>query len=185
MSWRRRRGWLKGWALRPWWRLRALFGGSTVEIGRNFSLQGKLTIRGPGTVVFGDDVTVASHTTPFTHDPAARIEVGDRAFLNGTRFGCAQRISIGADTDIGDARIFDTDHHPLSRRRRTDHSLQPIVEPVVIEDNVWIGGATAICRGATIGRDSVVGFGAVVTKDVPPGRIWGGNPARDIGAVPD
>ena len=140
VSWRRRRGLLKGWALRPWWRLRALFGGTRVRIGKGFSLEGKLTMRGPGTVVFGDDVTVASHATPFTHAREARIEFGDRAFVNGTRFGCADRISVGADALLGDARIFDTDHHALSRRRQTDASVQPVVRPVVIEDNVWVGG---------------------------------------------
>ena len=171
--------------MRPWWRLRELFGGSRVRVGKRFSLQGKLTIRGPGTVVFGDDVLVASHATPFTHARDARIVIGDRAFVNGTRFGCAVEIRIGADADVGDARIFDTDFHPVSRRRRTDHSLQPASGPVVIEDNVWVGGDTAVCKGVTIGRDSVIAFAAVVTKDVPPGRIWGGNPARDIGAVPD
>jgi acetyltransferase-like isoleucine patch superfamily enzyme len=185
MSWQRRRGWIKGWALRPYWRLRALFGGSRVRVGKRFSLQGKLTIRGPGSVVFGDDVTVASHATPFTHAPDARIVIGDRAFVNGTRFGCGVEIRIGADTDLGDARIFDTDFHPVSRRRRTDHTLQPASGAVVIEDNVWVGGGAAVCKGVTVGRDSVIAFGAVVTKDVPPGRIWGGNPARDIGPVPD
>jgi acetyltransferase-like isoleucine patch superfamily enzyme len=171
--------------MRPWWRLRELFGGSRVRIGKRFSLEGKLTIRGPGTVVFGDDVIVASHATPFTHARDARIVIGDRSFVNGTRFGCAVGIRIGADTDLGDARIFDTDFHPVSRRRRTDRSLQPASGAVVIEDNVWVGGGTAVCKGVTIGRDSVIAFAAVVTKDVPPGRIWGGNPARDIGAVPD
>jgi acetyltransferase-like isoleucine patch superfamily enzyme len=184
-SWQHRRGRAKGWALRPWWRLRELFGGSRVRVGKRFSLQGKLTARGPGTVVFGDDVIVGSHSTPFTYTPEARIIIGDRAFVNGTRFGCAVEIRIGADTDLGDARIWDTDHHPVSRRRRTDHTLKPATGRVVIEDNVWVGAGAALSKGITIGRDSVIAHSSVVTKDVPPGRIWGGNPARDIGPVPD
>jgi acetyltransferase-like isoleucine patch superfamily enzyme len=156
-----------------------------VQVGRRFSVQGKLTIRGPGTVVFGDDVVVASHATPFTYAPTARIEIGDRGFVNGTRFGCASEIRIGADALLGDARITDTDHHPVSRRRSTDHSLSPIVKPVLIEDNVWVGAGAVVLKGVTVGRDSVVAFAAVVTKDVAPGRIVGGNPAQDLGAVPD
>jgi acetyltransferase-like isoleucine patch superfamily enzyme len=171
--------------MRPWWRLREVFGGSRVRIGKRFSLQGKLTVRGPGTVVFGDDVIVGSHVTPFTYSRDARIVIGDRTFVNGTRFGCAVEIRIGADSDVGDARIRDTDHHPVSRRRRTDHTLRPAMGPVVIEDNVWVGSAAAVCKGVTIGRDAVIGLAAVVTTDVPPGRIWGGNPARDLGPVPD
>jgi acetyltransferase-like isoleucine patch superfamily enzyme len=185
VSWQRRRGLLKGWALRPWWRVRELFGGTRVRIGSNFCLQGKLTFSGPGTVIFGDDVTVGAHATPFTHSRDARITIGDRAFVNGTRFGCVDEIRVGADALLGDARIRDTDHHPLSRRRRTDHTLKPATGRVVIEENVWVGGGAAIGKGITVGRDSVIAFASVVTKDVPPGRVWGGNPARDIGAVPD
>ncbi len=154
-------------------------------IGKRFSLQGTLVFRGPGTVVFGDDVVVASRATPFTHSRDAMIEIGDRAFVNGTRFGCAQSIRIGADALLGDARITDTDHHPINRTRRTNHSLQPSVKPVRIEDNVWVGAGAVVLKGVTIGRDSVVAFAAVVTKDVPPGRVVGGNPAHDLGPVPE
>ena len=184
-DWAWQRGWIKGWALRPLWRARERFGGSRVLVGRRFSLQGKLTIRGPGTVVFGDNVVVASHATPFTHSRTARIEIGDRSFVNGTRFGCAQSIKVGTDALLGDARITDTDHHSVSRRRSTDRSLSPVIKPVRIEDNVWVGAGAVVLKGVTIGRDSVVAFAAVVTKDVPPGRIVGGNPAHDLGPVPD
>lgn len=178
-------GWAKGWVVRPGWRLRELLGGSRVRVGRRFSLQGKLTARGPGTVVLGDDVVVAAHTTPYTHSPRARIDVGDRSFLNGTRFGCAEAISIGVDALLGDSRISDTDFHPVSRRRCSDPTLEAAVAPVRIADNVWIGGGSAVLKGVSVGENSVVAFGAVVTRDVPPDRIVGGNPARDLGAVPD
>lgn len=172
---------LKGWLLRLWWRLR----GSRVRTGKNLCVGGKLIIRGPGTVVFGDDVMVGAVTTPWTNSPEAVITIGDRVFLNGTRFSCVDEIRVGADCILGDARIRDTDFHPISKRRRSDHGLQPKTGPVVIEDNVWVGGGAGIGTGVTVGRDSVIAFAAVITKDVPPGRIWGGNPARDIGEVPD
>ena len=184
-GWRWSAGWAKGWLLRPWWSLRARAGGSRIRVGRNFSLQGRLTARGPGEVVFGDDVVVASHATPYTHSPEARIEIGDRSFVNGTRFGCALSIRIGADALLGDARLFDTDHHPLSRRRATDRTLEPKVGAITIADNVWIGAGAAVAKGVSIGENSVVAFGSVVTADVPPNRIVGGNPARDIAEVPD
>ena len=185
MDWTWRLGWIKGWVLRPLWHLQARLGGSRVIVGQRFSLQGALVFRRPGTVVFGNDVVVASRATPFTHSRTARIEIGDRSFVNGTRFGCAQSIRIGTDALLGDARITDTDHHPVSRRRSTDHSLSSVIKPVRIEDNVWVGAGAVVLKGVTIGRDSVVAFAAVVTKDVPPGRIVGGNPAQDLGPVPD
>jgi acetyltransferase-like isoleucine patch superfamily enzyme len=184
-GWRWSAGWIKGWLVRPWWRLRALFGGSRIRVGRRFSLQGSLTARGPGEVVLGDDVVVLGSATPFTHSREARIEIGDRSLVNGTRFGCALSIRIGADALLGDARLFDTDHHPISRRRATDPTLRPSVRPIAIADNVWIGGGAAVAKGVSIGANSVVAFGSVVTADIPPNRIVGGNPARDIAEVPE
>jgi maltose O-acetyltransferase len=105
--------------------------------------------------------------------------------VNGTRFSCALSIRIGNDAILGDARISDTDHHPVSRRRNVDRSLEAAVRPVVIADNVWIGGGAGVLKGVTIGPNAVVGFGAVVTKDVPADRVAAGNPARDLGPVPD
>jgi acetyltransferase-like isoleucine patch superfamily enzyme len=59
------------------------------------------------------------------------------------------------------------------------------VAPVVIGENVWIAAGAAVLRGVTIGDDSVVAFGSVVTRDVPAGTIVGGNPARELGPVPE
>jgi maltose O-acetyltransferase len=56
---------------------------------------------------------------------------------------------------------------------------------VTIGDNVWLGAASAVLKGVTIGDNSVIGLGAVVTSDVPPDRIWAGNPARDVGPIPE
>ena len=48
---------------------------------------------------------------------------------------------------------------------------------------MWLGGSVIICPGVTIGRGSVVGAGSVVTKDVPPGVVVGGNPARIVRTI--
>ena len=55
-----------------------------------------------------------------------------------------------------------------------------VAKPIVIEDNVWIGGGAILLPGVSIGRNAVVGAGAVVTKDVPPNMVVAGNPARVI-----
>lgn len=57
--------------------------------------------------------------------------------------------------------------------------------PVKIEDNVWIGARATILKGVTLGFNSVIGTGAVVTKDVPPNTIVAGNPARQVGELSD
>ena len=51
-------------------------------------------------------------------------------------------------------------------------------KPVIFEDNVWIGDSAIICKGVRIGKNSIIGAGAVVTKDVPPNSIFAGNPAK-------
>ena len=70
--------------------------------------------------------------------------------------------------------ISDADWHGIYDR------AQPVgnTKPVTLEDNVWIGDSAIICKGVTIGKNSIIGAGAVVTKDVPPNSIFAGNPAK-------
>ena len=175
----------RGRLMPPLWRLRALFGGPTVVVGRRLSIERRLVISGPGTVVLGNDVSVGLETVLYTINREARIEIGDRVFLNGTRVNCAQSVRIGRDSMIGRAWILDTDYHSTSRRRRTDPTLEKGVGPVDIAENVWIATQAGILKGVSIGQNAVVSFGAVVVRDVPPDRIVGGNPAVDLGPVPE
>ncbi len=177
-------GLLKGWRFRLTQSFRAMFGGTTLRTGRRLSIQGRLRLRGPGCVVLGDDVIVDATTDIFTHHREAVVTIGDRSFVNGTRFGCVREISIGPEAILGDARIMDTDFHSVSRHRRSK-SASIGVAPVLVGQNVWIAAGAAVLKGVTIGNDSVVAFGSVVVKDVPPGTIVGGNPAREIGRVPE
>jgi acetyltransferase-like isoleucine patch superfamily enzyme len=179
-----RLGWLKGHWFRTYQSVRTVLGGTSLQAGRRLVIQGSLRLRGPGRVVLGDDVIVDAKTDIFTHSSEAVVTIGDRGFVNGTRFGCVRAIRIGTDAILADARIMDTDFHSIHRdRRRKSAPIQ--VAPVVIGENVWIAAGAAVLRGVTIGDDSVVAFGSVVTKDVPPGTIVGGNPARELGPVPE
>ena len=178
-------GWVRGWLVRPPWRLRSSFGGPRIHVGRRFSMQGSVRARGPGTIEFGDDVVVLDSISPYTHSAQATIRVGDRCGLNGVRMGCAVRIDVGSDVFLGDARIMDTDFHPVSRRRSTDRTLKAASAPIRIGDNVWIASGAAVLKGVRIGRNAVIAFGAVVTRDVADDKIAAGNPAREVAAVPD
>jgi acetyltransferase-like isoleucine patch superfamily enzyme len=70
--------------------------------------------------------------------------------------------------------ISDADWHGIYDR------AEPVgnTKPVIFEDNVWIGDSAIICKGVRIGKNSIIGAGAVVTKDVPPNSIFAGNPAK-------
>jgi maltose O-acetyltransferase len=158
--------------------------GRRFRAGRNFRVEGRLIVRGPGRVEFGDDVTIGMTVTPWTYHPDALISIGHRAYLNGTSFGCRQRIEIGADAILANARIMDTDFHSTHRERHTADA--PIrVAPVVLEENVWVAAQAGLLPGTRIGRNSVVGFGAVCSGDYPADTIIGGNPARPLKPIPE
>jgi acetyltransferase-like isoleucine patch superfamily enzyme len=170
----------RGWYYRMQCRLR----GQRVRFGKNFRVLGRLDIRGPGTVVFGDDCTVVATrfapVTPYTHSAEAIIQIGHRVVLNGTRFGCCRRIDVAENCLLADARVFDTDFHALEPAGRHRWHTTGVTKPVTIGPDVWIGPGAMILKGVSIGAHAVVGVGSVVTREVPPWAVVAGNPARVV-----
>lgn len=116
---------------------------------------------------------------PFYVDFGAHITIGARSFANSglTALDVAP-ITIGEDVLLGPNVQLLTPSHPLeaaARREKWETGL-----PITIEDNVWLGGGVIVVPGVTIGKDTVVGAGSVVTKDLPAGVLAVGNPARVI-----
>jgi maltose O-acetyltransferase len=114
---------------------------------------------------------------PFRCDYGYNILIGQNVFVN---YDCVfldcNRITIGDDVKIGPAVQIHTAQHPTDpeiRRSGLESAL-----PVTIGDNAWIGGGAILLPGITIGADTVVGAGSVVTRDLPPGVIAAGNPCR-------
>jgi acetyltransferase-like isoleucine patch superfamily enzyme len=107
----------------------------------------------------------------------ARLTIGADCSINyGVSIGCTELIRIGERCRLGPyVMIVDSAFHEL-----LDRSKRPASQPVVIEDDVWIGAKASIMPGVTIGRGSVVGTAAVVTKDVPPFSVVAGVPARIV-----
>ena len=159
--------------------LRCRLLGRRVKGGKWLRISGRLIWSGPGTLVFGDSVHVGGKVIPATFSRDAVIEVGAHTFLNGTRLGCIQRISIGAWCLVGNARIMDTDFHSLQANRH-DPRAPVRVSPVEISDNAWIGAFAGILPGTKIGKNSVVGYGAVCAGEFPADAVIVGNPARAI-----
>ncbi len=170
----------RGW----YYRLQCRVRGQRVRFGRNFRVAGRLDIRGPGTVVFGDDCTVVATrfapVTPYTHSPQAIIQIGHRVVLNGTRLGCCQRIDVSENCLLADVRVFDTDFHALESRGQHRWHTAGVTKPVMIGPDVWIGAGAMILKGVSIGAHAVVGAGSVVTREVPPWAVVAGNPARVV-----
>lgn len=162
----------KGQFYKTWLPLR----GIRFSAGRNFRVYGSLTVSGPGTVRFGHDITVGMHVTPFTHAPDAIIDIGDHCFLNGVRFGCAERISVGPDCILAESRIMDTNFHS-TRADRWSPDAPIRVKPIVLARNVWVAAQAGLLPGTEIGENSVVGFGAVCSGRYPADSLIAGNPA--------
>jgi len=175
---------LRGYLLVRYWNAT----GRKVIVGRKFKVSGRVAVKGPGTIVLGDNVlltgTMNSVCTLFTSATDARIEIGSNTVLNGSRFGCMQRIAIGEGCLIGDARIADNDGHSIRKDRRSVSGSELTAKPVLLADNVWIGAGVFILKGVKIGKNSVVGSGAVVIGNIPENAYALGNPARVMGALP-
>ncbi len=103
----------------------------------------------------------------------------------GEGSGIGANCSIPTGVTIGDHVMMGIDILMFTNEHRHDDITIPMglqgrtkVEPIVIEDDVWIGSRSLIMKGIRIGHGAIIAAGSVVTKDVPPYEIWGGNPAR-------
>jgi len=115
---------------------------------------------------------------PFFTAGGDEIRVGRNVFINqNCTFYDLGGLDIADDVMIGPNVSLITASHPLepSERRTTT-----IGKPIVIERGVWIAAGAIVIGGVTVGENSVVAAGSVVTKDVPPNTLVGGNPARVI-----
>ena len=128
---------------------------------------------------------------------SARISIGSRTHIGGgTLLAAASSIEIGDDVLIAfEALIMDHNSHSLKFRER-QHDVRDWVKgtkdwstvamaPVKISNKAWIGVRAIVLKGVTIGEGAVVGAGSLVTANVPPWTIVGGNPARIIRPLTD
>lgn len=116
-----------------------------------------------------------------TRRPDATLTIGDDFGMTGGVIVCEEKITIGQRVTIGaNSTITDTDFHPIDPVWRYQYPADAKTAPVIIEDDVFIGMQVLILKGVTIGKNSMIGAGSVVTKSIPAGVIAAGNPARII-----
>ena len=115
----------------------------------------------------------------FRCDYGTNITIGEGTFVN---FGCVMLdiapIALGSTCWLAtQVQLLAATHpiDPIARRDAWEYGA-----PITIADNVWLGGGVIVCPGVSIGEDTVVGAGAVVTRDLPAGVVAYGNPARVV-----
>ncbi|WP_413992154.1 sugar O-acetyltransferase [Labrys okinawensis] len=120
---------------------------------------------------------------PFYTTGGLDIRVGCNVFVNqNCTFYDLGGLDIADDVMIGPNVSIITSGHPLAPSQRRAFVT---AKPIVIERNVWIAAGATIIGGVTVGENSVVAAGSVVTKDVPPNSLAGGNPASIIRSIAD
>ena len=131
--------------------------------------------------IFGTEVN-AWIEPPFYFCYGTHIKLQDHVYIN---MNCTMiddgSITIGKNVMIGSNVSIITTGHPVDLELRLKGYMY--TAPVVIKDNCWIGTQTTICPGVTIGENSVIGAGSVVTKDIPSNVVAVGNPCRVLRAI--
>ena len=116
---------------------------------------------------------------PFYCDYGYNIEVGENFYAN---FSCTlldtNKIIIGDNVMFGPNVQIYTAGHPL----KADERIKGLesANPIIIGDNVWIGGGAIVCPGVKIGKNTTIGAGSVVTKNIPDNVLAFGNPCKVI-----
>lgn len=170
----------------------AVFKYRHVNYGKNLKINGKIYCVSNSTegIQIGDNVRINSSrgSNPIGGDTRTilfakgngKIRIGDGCGIsNATIFACEQ-ITLGKQVFVGGGtKLYDTDFHWLDFERRMQEPGGK-TSPITIEDGAFIGADCIILKGVTIGKKSIIGAGSVVTKSVPDGEIWAGNPAKFI-----
>ena len=145
-------------------------------------------------VIIGEGTHVRGELVVYPY--RGKIQIGDDCYIGeGTRIWSEKGINIGNRVLIAhNVDIHDCNDHPVEKRARHKHFLSIIKEgftkdfdlngqEICIKDDVWIGFAACIMKGVTIGEGAVIAAHTVVTTDIPPGVVVGGNPARILKTI--
>ena len=150
---------------------------------------GKLTI-GKNTKINSSkmkNVIGGATRTSFVVRKGAELRIGKEVKISNSAFYASESITVGDYVMIGGScKFWDTDFHSLDWRvRRATPNEGATTAPIVIENDVFIGGGSTILKGVHIGARSIVAAGSVVSKSIPADEVWGGNPAQLIRKIND
>lgn len=189
------------WALRgSWWRLwfkkakgLMLVGKGVrlrypayISVGKNFIIEDYAEIMALSRegIVCGDNVTIGSFaiikpSSYYGNRLGIGLQIGDNSNIGPYCYvGCSGRVVIGDNVLVGQRVNFAAENHIFEDVTRPIRDQGVRLDPIIIEDECWIGGSSIILGGVTVGKGAIVAAGAVVTRDVSPYSIVGGVPAQ-------
>lgn len=164
---------------------------SCISVGKNLKIKGLIYISNQGNIEIGNKVTInssllanpiAPNRCSFATTAGAKIIIGDNVGISGAIIYSSAEIEIKENCYIGaGVKIFDTDFHSLNHTDRLNNKDSNVKsEKIKILRNSFIGSQAIILKGVTIGENSVIAAGSIVTRDIPSNEIWGGIPAKFI-----
>lgn len=164
-----------------------------VNYRKDIVMNGKIIISNCGNIKIGKGVVINSGDYPnpvgtsltkiYTQNKESQITIGNNVGISSALLFADNEIQIEDNVLIGaETMIVDNDFHGLvySESKRSDMKKS---EKICIKEGAFIGTRSIILKGVTIGKGAVIGAGSVVTKTVPDGEIWAGNPAKYIGTT--
>ncbi len=145
-----------------------LFADSNFSVGKNLRLNNNTKSNMAG---------IYKRCSFFVQNGATLI-IGDNCGFSGVSIYCTEKIIIGHNVICGvNVSIWDTDFHPINYiARRCNDETQIKSSSIIIGNDVFIGANVIVLKGVKIGDRAIIGAGSVVTKNIPPDEIWGGNP---------
>lgn len=169
--------------------------------GSNFDIDLKNPTKGKKYLKIGNNSVINARFIFETEN--GYISVGDRVYIGGGQFISREKITIEDDVIIAwGCTIYDHNSHSIYSNKRKNDVLQVYEnmlkgnnliankdwscvdsKEITIEKKAWIGFDVTVLKGVTIGEGAVVGAKSVVTKDVPPYTVVGGNPARVLKVI--
>lgn len=148
----------------------------------------KIQIQNNGKIKLGDKVLLYSSARGhpyicglYTNKKNAEINIGNQSRISGANIFCRNKIIIGNHCRIGPGTIIaDNDFDMNSINPTMQFKWKNKEKPIIIGNNVWIGMHSIISKGVTIGDNTIIASGSIVTTDVPSNCMIGGNPATII-----
>lgn len=168
-----------------------------VSLGKSLTVSGRMhwIIDPNGTVKIGNNVRINSGLAINAFGghrrmivcvlPSGKLVIGNGVGLSSSTLVCKNYIEIKQNAMVGGAcDIVDTDFHPIDSAQRLCRDTKGIRSaPIEIGENAWVGGRVLILKGVAIGSEAVIGAGSVVTRSIPAGQIWAGNPVQQLASL--